>query len=142
MNRYARILVDAGIILALYDSLDIYHDEVLAFLSSTSGQLVTTVGCVTEAMWLLSPDWRVQNNLLLHLSQGVYASEPLLSEDFQRIAELNAQYADLPGDFADLSLVSISERLNIAEIATLDKDFDVYRRYRKQPFNRVFYPQN
>jgi hypothetical protein len=58
-----------------------------------------------------------------------------------RIAELNAQYADLPGDFADLSLIAISERLKIAAIATLDSDFDVYRRYRKQPFERVFFPQ-
>jgi uncharacterized protein len=53
---------------------------------------------------------------------------------------LNAQYADLPGDFADLSLVAISERLNLAAIATLDSDFDVYRRYRNQPFDRVFRP--
>ena len=142
MNRCTRILIDTGVIVALYDLLDDYHAQVLAFLSSSSGQLVTTVGCVTEAMWLLARDWRVQNNLLLHLSQGVYISKPLLLEDFQRIAELNAQYADLPGDFADLSLIAISERLNIANIATLDKDFDIYRRYRKQPFNRVFYPQN
>ncbi len=42
-----------------------------------------------------------------------------------RIAELNAQYADLRGDFADLSLIVIAERLNIAAIATLDKDFDL-----------------
>lgn len=59
---------------------------------------------------------------------------------FARIAELNAQYADLPADFSDLSLVVISERLNVAAIATLDKDFDIYRRYRNQPFQRVFYP--
>jgi uncharacterized protein len=65
---------------------------------------------------------------------------PLLPADFSRIAELNIQYADLPGDFSDLALVSVSERRKIAEIATLDKDFDIYRRYRKQPFNRVFYP--
>jgi uncharacterized protein len=46
----------------------------------------------------------------------------------------------LPGDFADLSLVVISERLNISAITTLDKDFDIYRRYRNQPFERVFNP--
>jgi predicted nucleic acid-binding protein len=51
------------------------------------------------------------------------------------------RYADLPGDFADLSLIAISERLNISTIATLDSDFDVYRRYRKQPLERVFFPQ-
>jgi uncharacterized protein len=56
-------------------------------------------------------------------------------------AELNAQYADLLGDFADLSLIAISERLNIAAIATLDSDFDIYRRYRSQPFDRIFIPK-
>ena len=56
MNKYAKILVDTGVIVALYDALDDYHDEVLAFLASNSGQLVTTVGCVTETMWLLSRD--------------------------------------------------------------------------------------
>nr|WP_051036061.1 hypothetical protein [Stanieria cyanosphaera] len=65
----------------------------------------------------------------------------LLTQDFTRIAELNAQYADLPGDFADLSLIAISERLNISAIATLDSDFDIYRRYRKQPFERIFLPE-
>ena len=40
--------------------------------------------------------------------------------------------ADLPGDFADLALVAISEKLDIPAIATLDRDFDIYRRYRKQ----------
>jgi hypothetical protein len=40
----------------------------------------------------------------------------------------------------NLALVSISERLEVAEIAMLDKDVDIYRRYRKQTFNRVFYP--
>jgi predicted nucleic acid-binding protein len=75
------------------------------------------------------------------LSNQVYDCEPLQSKDFIRIAELNIQYSDLPADFADLALIVISERLNISSIATLDKDFNVYRRYRNQPFERVFYPQ-
>ena len=45
-----------------------------------------------------------------------------------------------PGDFSDLALVVISERCDIAAIAMLDKDFDVYRRYRRQPFERVLHP--
>lgn len=140
MSRYAKVLIDTGMIVAFYNSADRYHETVVGFLAGCDSQLVTTVGCITESMWLLARDWRIQNSFLNHLAQGIYASEPLVPDDFLRIAELNEQYADLPGDFSDLSLVSISERLNIAEIATLDKDFDIYRRYRKQPFNRVFYP--
>jgi hypothetical protein len=44
---------------------------------------------------------------------------------------------DLPGDFADLTLVTLSERLDVAEILSLDSDFDVYRGFRKQSFQRV-----
>jgi len=33
--------------------------------------------------------------------------------------------------------VTLSERLDIAEILSLDSDFDVYRRFRRQPFLRV-----
>jgi predicted nucleic acid-binding protein len=64
----------------------------------------------------------------------------ILPSDYQRIQELNTIYQDLPADFTDLSLIAISERLNISAIATLDKDFNIYRRYRKQPFNRIFLP--
>ncbi|HCF30232.1 MAG TPA: VapC toxin family PIN domain ribonuclease, partial [Cyanobacteria bacterium UBA11049] len=65
----------------------------------------------------------------------------LQHQDFTRITELNIQYADMNPDFADLALVAISERLDIPAIATLDRDFDIiYRRYRKQLFERVFLP--
>lgn len=93
-------------------------------------------------MCLLSSNWRTQNEFLLDLAKELYESVSLLPQDFTRIAELNGQYADLPGDFGDLSLIAISERLDISAIATLDSDFDIYRRYRKQPFERVFRPSD
>jgi uncharacterized protein len=140
MSKYVSVLIDTGLMVAFYDAADLHHESVVQFFSDCTAQLITTVGCVTEVMWLLAPNWRVQNTFLMHLAQGIYHCEPLLTADFYRIAELNTQYADLPGDFSDLALVSISERRKIAEIATLDKDFDIYRRYRKQALNRVFYP--
>ena len=136
-----RILVDTGVLVALYDQADVYHSQVIEFLNSYRGRLVTTLGCVTEVMWLLASSYLVQNEFLRHLSERIYECEPLQSDDFVRIAALNAQYSDLPADFSDLALVAVSERLNISGIATLDKDFDVYRRYRNQPFERVFYPK-
>jgi predicted nucleic acid-binding protein len=134
------ILVDTGMMVAFYDEQDGYHDAVVEFFRTCTGRLITHIGCVTEVMWLLAQDWRVQNEFLSHMAKEVYICQPLLTEDFSRIAKLNAQYADLPGDFSDLALVAISERLGIAATATLDKDFDIYRRYRKHPFERVFRP--
>ncbi|MDJ0730680.1 MAG: PIN domain-containing protein [Crocosphaera sp.] len=141
MSNYRFILIDTGIIVAFYDVKDHYHQQVLNFFNICHSQLITTIACVTEVMWLLSPNIKVQNEFLLALEKEVFICEHLLPSDYQRISELNTIYQDLPGDFTDLSLIVISERLNISEIATLDKDFDVYRRYRKQAFNRVFFPK-
>ena len=140
MTYYSVILVDTSFLVAWYDTQDSYHSQVADFFASCRSRLVTTVACATEVMWLLSSNWRLQNEFLSALADETYESEALLPQDFTRIAELNAQYADLPGDFADLSLIAISERLQIAVIATLDKDFDIYRRYRRLPFERVFRP--
>jgi uncharacterized protein len=141
MTYHPVILVDSGILVAYYSTRDNYHRRVQTFFERCTSRLITTTGCVAEVMWLLSFDWRTQNEFLDDLARELYECIPLLPEDFSRIAELNEQYADLPGDFADLSLVAISERLNIPTIVTLDRDFDIYRRYRSQVFERVFLPE-
>jgi predicted nucleic acid-binding protein len=142
MTNYPAIIIDASVLVAFYNAKDRYHLQVKNFFGISRSRLITTLACVTEVMWLLSSDYQIQNLFLSHLKNQVYECEPLLTEDFARIVELNTQYADLPGDFADLSLVVISERLNIAAIATLDKDFDIYRRYRNDAFERVFLPKS
>ncbi len=140
MTYHPLILMDTGLIVAYYSAADKYHAQALKFFERCTSQLITTVACVTEAMYLLAADWRVQNEFLLQVSRGIFNCEHLTVQDFTRIRELNARYADLSGDFADLALVAISERLDIGAIATLDKDFDIYRRYRQQSFERVFIP--
>lgn len=138
MNNYPQILIDTGILVAFYDRKDEYHHKALSFFSVCTSQLITTIACVTEVMWLLAPNINVQNEFLSALSKSAFLCEHLIPSDYQRIQELNTTYQDLPADFTDLSLIAISERLNISVIATLDKDFNIYRRYRKQPFERVF----
>ncbi len=135
-----RVLIDTGILVAFYDAADPHHRTVFDFLGQCRSQLITTLSCVTETMWLLAEDDRVQSNFLRHLTAQIYHCEPLIPEDFERVLQLNQQYRNIPADFADLSLVVISERLDIPSIATLDSDFNIYRRYRNQPFDRVFYP--
>jgi uncharacterized protein len=141
MNNYPLILIDTGILVAFYDRQDKYHQQVLSFFNTCHSQLITTVACVTEVMWLLAPNTKVQNEFLSALLMGAFQCEHLVQLDYQKIQELNTTYQDLPADFTDLSLIAISERLDIPAIATLDKDFNIYRRYRKQPFDRVFLPR-
>lgn len=137
-----RILIDAGILLSYYQRREPLHQAVVAFFDRTAAQLITSPICIAEVLWLLGDprDARVlaaQNHLLNAVSRGVIEACPLLPADYARIAELNQRYADRPADFADLTLVTLSERLDVAEILSLDSDFDVYRRFRSEPFVRV-----
>jgi hypothetical protein len=120
VNYHPLILVDSGILFAYYSANDDYHPYVRIFFENCTSRLITTPNCITEVMWLLSSHWRTQNEFLLDVAKEIYECVPLLPQDFSRIAELNFQYADLPGDFADLTLIAISERLDISAIATLD----------------------
>jgi hypothetical protein len=137
MNYPTKIITDSSILVAYYSAKDNYHRAIVNFFEQCSSELITTTACITEVMYLLSRNYRTQNEFLSDLSHQLYQCIPLLPQDFARIRQLNEQYADLPGDFADLSLITISERLNISAIITLDSDFDIYRRYRKEPFKRI-----
>lgn len=137
-----RILVDSGILLSYYQRNEPLHPAVVAFFDQTSAQLITSPICIAEVLWLLGDpgDARVlaaQNHLLGAVILGGIEAVNLLPEDYARVVELNDRYADLPGDFADLTLVALSERLDVKEILSLDGDFDVYRRFRREPFERV-----
>ena len=137
-----RILVDSGILLSYYQQQEPLHQAVVSCFDTTAAQLITSPICIAEVLLLLGDpgDARVlaaQNHLLAAVSRGGIQVMDLLPEDYSRIAELNARYAELPGDFADLALITLSERLDVAEILALDSDFDVYRRFRREPFCRV-----
>ena len=132
-----QVLIDAGPIIAYFDQKDPAHEIVDEFYEEFTGQLLTTLPVITEAMYQLRSSILVQNELLADLVNNVYELVQLAPADFQRIAELNFKYKDLPADFADLSLVIISERLGISKVATLDDDFNIYRRFKTGHFERV-----
>ena len=136
-----RALVDAGPLIAFYNQKDKYHTQICDFFKICTYQLVTTDACIAEGMYALGSP-KVQSSFSKDIAQGVWQREALQDSDFKRISQLFDKYSDLPADFADLSLVAISERLNIPQIVTLDRDFDIYRRFpdQPQPFNRIFYP--
>ncbi len=55
------------------------------------------------------------------LAAGEFTIEPVMAGDWLRIAKLVSQYRDLPLGSVDASVVAAAERLDITEIATLDR---------------------
>jgi hypothetical protein len=78
---------------------------------------------VTEVVYLigsrLGADAEVR--FLGDLAAGEFTVEPVAAGDWLRIAELVSQYRDLPLGSVDASVVATAERLDITQIATLDR---------------------
>ena len=55
------------------------------------------------------------------LAAGNLLAEHVHASDWMRIAELVAQYRDLPLGTTDASVIAAAERLGVSEIATLDR---------------------
>ncbi|CAN5392326.1 PIN domain-containing protein [soil metagenome] len=131
-------LIDAGPLIAYYNKRDNWHSTARKFFESYKGKLITSEPVATEVMWLLDKDWRVQNEFLADLQNELYQLISLKTADFKYIAQLNEKYSDVPGDFADLSIVALSERLALRDVVSLDADFDIYRSYGNKTFKQLF----
>jgi len=129
------VLIDSGPLVAFYNQSDKYHHHVCRFFDECHAKLLTTMPCVTEVMWLLSSDWRVQNEFITDLASGLFEVPPLDRQDFARITELNQQYASFPADITALSLIALSEKVGSNSIVTFDSGFMHYRQRQRQSFD-------
>jgi uncharacterized protein len=131
------IIVDAGPLIALFDRDDRYHSRAVEFVRTCQSRLVTNLPVLTEAAFLLRFSVAAQRDLVLWAHQAIDV-DGNTSDDLPRIAALLDKYRDLPADFADASLVALAERRAISRVATLDKNFAIYRALGKHAFQNVF----
>ena len=131
--------VDAGPLIALFKRSDRYHAAAKAFLArSERATLVTNLLVIGEVAAMLSPrhgdlvaglSWLI-DNIEIDADAGA---------DLPRCIEIVEEYRDLPADLADASLVALCERRGMTLVASVDRDFDVYRLPRGRRLRNVFF---
>ncbi len=122
-----KILIDSGPLIALFDSSDKYHQKTVDFIKTNKYPLATTLASITETLHLLDFNRNAQIDFLEWVHRGGVEIHNIENSDFKRLRELTEKYRDLPMDFADSCLVYLAEKLNLNTIATIDRDFTVYR---------------
>ncbi len=122
-----RIMIDSGPMIALFDSSDRHHKAAVDFISSNDFPLITTLASITETLHLLDYNRNVQLDFLEWIKKGAVEVHGIHQRDFHRLRALTEKYRDLPMDFADCCLVFLAEKLELDTIATIDRDFTVYR---------------
>jgi uncharacterized protein len=121
------MIIDTGpIVLLIAETQTKGYKTYERVFESFRGNLVTTLPCVTEAMYLVG-NWHFQSNILDWVTNGSILILGLDEPDLSRIGVLMERYSDTPMDFADASLVVAAEVLKTNQIFTLDTDFNIYR---------------
>ncbi|MEI6429910.1 MAG: PIN domain-containing protein [Pseudanabaena sp. ELA607] len=134
------IIADTGFWLALLDKKDTYHDHAEKALQQYDEPLITTCCVITETCYLLlnRKGVKAQIKFINNLNQGLFSIFPLDDTHGLRISQLMTQYADLPMDLADASLVILDEHLGHGRIFSVDqRDFNTYRWKQNYPFENL-----
>ena len=120
------IVCDTGPIVAaaLHDD-DHYHEcvELFSGLHLAGRRLLVPGTVVAEVGYLLARNAgaRVESLFLQALADGDFQPVDLQAADYRRAAELVRTYADLPLGTTDATVIALAERLNVSEVATLDR---------------------
>lgn len=132
------LAVDSGPFVAWLNARDKHHARAIAFFKARREPLVTTWPVITEVCHLAPQPAR--SNFLRWVAAGGAAVFHLPDEQSGLLADLMDQYADLPMDLADASLVWLSRHLGTLSIATLDRtDFSIYRGAGGRAFRNLFF---
>jgi predicted nucleic acid-binding protein len=122
------LLLDTGALVSLLDRSQKHHQVFAQFFRDWHRHVVSTEAVLTEATHLLggSPGGR-QACVDFFLSGGALLV-PATTASLRRASALVSQYADLPMDYADATLVVLAEELDTNLVFTTDRrDFAVYR---------------
>ncbi len=132
-----KILIDSGPLIALFDASDKYHHDAVNFIKTNTYPLITTLASITETLHLLDYNRHAQIDFLTWIHKGAVEIHNIENDDFKRLKELTEKYHDLPMDFADSCLVYLAEKLNLNTIATIDRDFTIYRIQGRRKFKII-----
>ena len=133
-----RCLIDAGPLIALFDKDDKFHVPMKEFIKKYQGRLYTSWPVITEALHMLNFSVDTQMNLLKWIKRGALEIKEISTEDISRIIYLSEKYSDVPMDFADATLIILSETEDIKEIISVDSDFYIYRDIRNKYIKNIF----
>lgn len=124
----AELLLDTGALVSLLDRSQRHHADCATFFSEWEGPVVSTEAVLTEATHLLGKQKGGRQACVDFFLSGGALLVPTTNASLRRSRELLSQYADLPMDYADATLVVLAEELGTNRVFTTDRrDFGVYR---------------
>jgi predicted nucleic acid-binding protein len=125
-------IVDAGPLVALLSPNDYQNGWAAEQAQAAPTAVLTCDAVISEACFLLKRDGQEADKVFELIEAGFLRSEFDLHAEYRAVRDLMRHYHDMPMSFADACLVRLSETYSDCVVWTLDRDFGVYRRNRRQ----------
>lgn len=94
--------------------------------------MFTCDAVLSEACFLVQDNEGGPNAVLELVARGLIRSDFHVAAELEQLRTLIKRFANVPMSFADACLVRMSELDNASRVLTLDSDFKVYRKNRRQ----------
>jgi predicted nucleic acid-binding protein len=134
----SHVIVDTGPIVALLNASDNHHKSTTELLRAIEPPLTTCEAVVSEACFLLQHIHRGPDAVLALVERGVVTLDFSLQAELPAVRKLMEKYQSVPMSLADACLVRMSELSSKTKVLTLDSDFKIYRRNKRQVIPTLF----
>ena len=126
------VLADTGPLVAYLDRSDRDHAWAKDAFIRLTRPLLSCEAVVAESLFLLRRGGIDPDALLDLIRRGVVVVEFSLAAEIAAIQKLMKTYRDVPMSLADACLVRMAETHQRSTVMTLDSDFMIYRKSRRQ----------
>lgn len=121
-------IADTGFIVAFRNRTDEHHAWALDIARRVTEPLLTCESVLSEAAFHIGSS----KDVLLLVEDGLVQVAFDLNTSLRQIEDLATRYADRHPDLSDLCLIRMSELFPRHTIITVDDDFRVYRRNKRE----------
>ena len=130
MKRH--VILDTGPLVAFLNGRDKYHTWATLQWAQIEPPLLTCEAVLSEACFLLRANGHGQATVLELLNRDVLHLPFRLDEHVSQIKWLLKKYSDVPMSLADACIVRMSEMYGDSTVLTVDADFRIYRKNKRQ----------
>jgi predicted nucleic acid-binding protein len=128
------VLLDTGVIVALLDRGERFHEACAEIVRGLASPLVTCEAVIAESCYLLRGLSGAPEAVIENVVAGIFQLPFQLSREASGVKQVLRKYRDRKIDLADACLIRLADEFETADILTLDKDFEIYRWRKNKPF--------
>ncbi len=126
-----QVIVDTGPLVAFLNKRDHYHKWAIEQFASYPPPFYSCEPVITETCFLLNNTKDGVGKILKLIDMDLIKIPFMMKNEIEHLQYLTDKYKNVPASLADASLIRMSEQISGSIILTLDSDFRVYRKNKK-----------